>query len=118
MDDENLMAYKGYTANAVYSAEDRVFYGKVLGISDLVDFQSESAKDLENEFHKAVDDYLAFCAEIGKQPQEQCKMRAWAAFNSMREKAAKNGYMDDADIEAEISAARMEKAASVPENER
>ena len=71
MKNSDLLHYKGYSARPVYSAEDRVFYGKVLGISDLVDFQSESAKDLENEFHKAVDDYLAFCAEIGKQPQKE-----------------------------------------------
>jgi predicted HicB family RNase H-like nuclease len=36
----------------------------------MVDFQSEDAENLENEFHKAVDAYLKFCAEIGKQPQK------------------------------------------------
>lgn len=65
------MTYKGYSARPEYSAEDRIFYGKILGISDLVDFQSENAKDLETEFHKAVDDYLEFCEEIGKQPQKE-----------------------------------------------
>ena len=65
------MTYKGYSARPEYSAEDRIFYGKILGISDLVDFQSENAKDLESEFHKAVDDYLEFCEEIGKQPQKE-----------------------------------------------
>lgn len=66
-----LLHYKGYTARPEYSAEDRVFYGTILGISDLVDFQSDSAKTLEDEFHKAVDDYLEFCAEIGKEPQKE-----------------------------------------------
>lgn len=66
----DLLRYKGYTASPVYSAEDRIFYGTVLGINDLVDFQSENAKDLEDEFHKAVDDYIEFCEEIGKQPQK------------------------------------------------
>ena len=59
------MTYKGYSARPEYSAEDRIFYGKILGISDLVDFQSENAKDLETEFHKAVDDYLEFCSQLG-----------------------------------------------------
>ena len=67
----DLMRYKGYSARPEYSAEDRIFYGTVLGISDMVDFQSESAKDLEDEFHKAVDDYLELCAEIGKKPQKE-----------------------------------------------
>lgn len=66
-----MMTYKGHSVRLEYSAEDRIFYGKILGISDLVDFQSENAKDLEEEFHKAVDDYLEFCAEIGKQPQKE-----------------------------------------------
>lgn len=67
----NMLVYKGYSARPEYSAEDKVFYGKVLGIEDLVDFSSENAKDLEQEFHSAVDDYLAFCAEIGKEPQKE-----------------------------------------------
>ena len=71
MKNSDLLRYKGYSARPEYSAEDRIFYGKILGISDLVDFQSENAKDLEEEFHKAVDDYLEFCVEIGKQPQKE-----------------------------------------------
>ena len=67
---DKLMTYKGYSAKPEYSAEDRVYYGRISGISDMVDFQSENAKDMENEFHKAVDAYLDFCTEIGKQPQK------------------------------------------------
>lgn len=68
-----LLHYKGYTARPEYSAEDKVFYGTILGISDMVDFQAEKAEDLENEFHKAVDNYLAFCLEIGKELTQDCK---------------------------------------------
>lgn len=71
MENEGLFHYKGYTARPEYSVEDRIFYGKILGISDLVDFQSESAQTLKDEFHKAVDDYLEFCAETGKTPQRE-----------------------------------------------
>lgn len=71
MKNSGLLRYKGYSARPEYSAEDRIFYGKILGITDLVDFQSESSKDLEDEFHKAVDDYLDFCAEVGKEPQKE-----------------------------------------------
>ena len=69
MENGGLLHYKGYTARPEYSAEDRIFYGKILGISDLVDFLAENAQSLKDEFHKAVDDYLAFCAENGKIPQ-------------------------------------------------
>lgn len=71
MENGGLLHYKGYTARPEYSAEDRIFYGKILGISDLIDFQSESTQDLEDEFHNAVDDYLAFCAETGKLPEQE-----------------------------------------------
>jgi len=71
MKNDNLLHYKGYCAKPEYSVEDRVFYGKILGIDDLVDFFSDNAGSLEAEFQKAVDDYLAFCAEIGKEPQRE-----------------------------------------------
>ena len=58
------MTYKGYSARPEYSAEDGAFFGRLLGINE-----SANAEGLEEEFHKAVDDYLAFCSEIGKQPQ-------------------------------------------------
>ena len=63
------MTYKGYSARPEYSAEDGVFFGRLLGINDLVNFESENVEGVEEEIHKAVDDYLAFCSEIGKQPQ-------------------------------------------------
>lgn len=71
MENGGLLHYKGYTARPEYSAEDRIFYGKILCISDLIDFQSESTQTMEDEFHKAVDDYLAFCAETGKLPEQE-----------------------------------------------
>ena len=49
MKNSDVLHYKGYTARPEYSVEDRVFYGTILGIDALVDFQSESAKDLEEQ---------------------------------------------------------------------
>lgn len=69
MKSNGLLRYRGYFAKPEYSAEDRIFYGRILGISDLVDFQFEEADDIENEFHKAVDDYLQYCMENGKCPE-------------------------------------------------
>lgn len=67
----NVLKYKGYSAVIEYSAEDQVLHGKIEGIRDLVDFCSESATEIEKEFHAAVDSYLAFCAEIGKEPDRE-----------------------------------------------
>ena len=71
----NILRYKGYSAKPEYSADDKLFYGKILGIDDLVDFSAENAKDLEYEFQNAVDDYLGFCKEIGKEPQKEFSVR-------------------------------------------
>ena len=71
MKDSNLLHYRGYRARPEYSSADKMFYGKILGIDDLVDFSSENARDLEAAFHSAVDDYLTFCEEIGKEPQKE-----------------------------------------------
>ena len=69
MKSNGLLRYRGYFAKPEYSAEDRIFYGRILGISNLVDFQFEEADDIENEFHTAVDDYLQYCMENGKCPE-------------------------------------------------
>ena len=69
MKSNGLLRYRGYFAKPEYSAEDRIFYGRILGISNLVDFQFEEADGIENEFHKAVDDYLQYCMENGKCPE-------------------------------------------------
>ena len=60
------MTYKGYSARPEYSAEDGAFFGRLLGINDLVNFESANAEGLEEEFHKAVDDYLNYYAENPK----------------------------------------------------
>lgn len=69
MGNSDFLHYKGYSAKADYSAEDRIFYGTILGISDMVEFQSENAKDLEDEFHQAVDDIWSFARRLGKIPR-------------------------------------------------
>ena len=50
-----------------FEAEDKVLYGKIEGIDDLVTFESDSAKEIEKEFHEAVDDWLEFKKEISNE---------------------------------------------------
>ena len=47
---DNLLKYKGYYTVIHYSAEDKVLYGKIEDIDDLVSFESESAEEIEKEF--------------------------------------------------------------------
>ena len=39
----------------------------------MVNFQSDSLESIEKEFHNAVDDYLKFCKEVGKEPEKTYK---------------------------------------------
>lgn len=66
----NVLEYKGYFAKIEYSAEDQVLCGKIEGIKDLVNFESSSADQIEQEFHAAVDDYLKMCEELGEAPDK------------------------------------------------
>ncbi len=67
------MNYKGYTAIVEYSDEDNIFFGKIGLIDDLITFEADSVKDLEQEFHKSVEDYLKICKEVGKNPEKTFK---------------------------------------------
>ncbi len=69
----NILEYKGYHTKVEFDADDLVLRGKIEGINDLVTFECEDIKDAEKEFHDAVDDYLQFCKEVGKQPDKEYK---------------------------------------------
>lgn len=66
----NAMHYKGYSARIEYDAEDEILFGNIAGIRDGVSFHAESVAELKQAFHEAVDDYIATCAKIGKEPQK------------------------------------------------
>ncbi len=57
---DKMLRYKNYHTEVKHSPEDDVFHGKIEGIEDLVLFESESESEVEEEFHKAVDEYLEF----------------------------------------------------------
>lgn len=55
---KNTMEYKGYTGSVEYSDEDGVFFGKVQFIRTLISYEGSNAKELRQDFHDGVDDYL------------------------------------------------------------
>jgi predicted HicB family RNase H-like nuclease len=66
----NTIDYKFYTGAIEVDQESGCLHGKVLFINDLVTFQGASFSELMNDFQGAVDDYLALCKKIGKQPDK------------------------------------------------
>ena len=69
----DILQYKSYYAAIHFSAVDEVFYGKILGINDLVSFEGSSVKELKKAFKDAVEDYIETCQEIGKSPDKTYK---------------------------------------------
>lgn len=69
----NTMEYRGYIGSIEFSEEDCIFYGKVQGIRSLISYEGTTAQELVEDFHGAVDDYLALCEETGKAPEKAYK---------------------------------------------
>src|ERR1700750_2703777 len=69
----DILEYKGYYGSVHFSADDEVFYGKLLGFEARVNFEGSSVKELKKAFHEAVGDYLETCKELGKEPNKTYK---------------------------------------------
>lgn len=68
-----FLQYKGYYGSYNLSVEDRVFYGKVVYIRDLVTYEADNVESLIESFHSAVDDYLSACEKSGRAPDKPFK---------------------------------------------
>lgn len=66
----NMMTYKGYKASISFDEKDDIFFGRLLGINDVIGFHADTVTDLKAAFHEAVDDYVETCAKLGKQPEK------------------------------------------------
>jgi len=69
----NYLHYKNYTGSVSFSEEDACFHGKVIGIKALISFEGNSVNSITSDFHKAVDEYLGFCALKKKEPEKPFK---------------------------------------------
>lgn len=63
-----MLLYKGYTTTPEYDPYDKIYYGKIDGIKDLVNYHAETVDGIEQAFINCVDEYITFCKEIGKEP--------------------------------------------------
>lgn len=69
----DILEYKGYYADIHFSANDEVFFGKIIGINDLISFEGDSVKELKSAFSEAVEDYIETCKDLGKEPEKTYK---------------------------------------------
>jgi predicted HicB family RNase H-like nuclease len=66
----NLMKHRGYTARIDYVANDHLFVGRVLGMSEQLVFHGASVDELRADFEFAVDHYLSECKKEGIPPEK------------------------------------------------
>jgi predicted HicB family RNase H-like nuclease len=67
------MEHKGYNGSVLYSAEDKILHGHIIGIRDMVSYEGTDVRGLEKNFKSAVDEYLRFCKAEGKTPDTPFK---------------------------------------------
>lgn len=67
---KNAVTYKGYTAHIEFDTYDRIFFGRLAGIRDIVTFHGKTVDELEAAFKEAVNDYLTICAKLGDKPNK------------------------------------------------
>lgn len=60
--------HRGYTVE--FEREDDHWYGKIIGIKDLITVIADRFATMEQEAKAAIDDYIDTCAELGVEPNE------------------------------------------------
>lgn len=68
----NTMNYKGYIGSIEVSEEDNCLFGHVLSLPNdtMITYEGETVAELRDDFHAAIDDYLAHCKENGIEPRK------------------------------------------------
>ena len=104
---KNVLEYKGYYTKVEFDSEAFVVRGKIEGIKDLVNFECANLTRVEEVFHNAVDEYLEFCKEIGKEPDKEYRGTFNIRINPELHKklvvvAMKNGDTLNATVEKAI----------------
>jgi predicted HicB family RNase H-like nuclease len=99
----DILSYKGYEGTAEIDMDRGVCRGKVLFISDLITYEAGTPKELKQEFETAVDDYLATCTELGREPKRPCS----GVFNvrvtpEMHRKATLRAVQDNASLNSVV----------------
>ena len=69
----SYLKYKGYLGTIEPDLETGVLFGKLAFIRDLITYEAETLKTLEQAFQESVDGYLESCAELGKKPDQPFK---------------------------------------------
>ena len=114
---KDILNYKGFIGSVHYAAEDRVFYGKVEGVNDLITFEGSSVDELEKGFKYMVDEHIKDCSNKNIPLQKSYKgnlnirlspeLHKKAAYNASLKGISINQYINEA-IQKEIESSDPE----------
>jgi len=113
----DVLKYKGFIGSVHYAAEDRVFYGKVEGVNDLISFEGASVDELEEGFRYMVDKHIEDCEKKEIPLEKSYKgnlnirlspdLHKKAAYKAFSRGISLNQYINDA-IKKEITSSDLE----------
>lgn len=66
----NMIMYRGYIGQVTLDEEAGLLHGQVPNTRDVITFQGRSVRELHKALKHSVDDYIAFCAERGEDPDK------------------------------------------------
>ena len=111
---KNTMNYKGYIGSVEFSENDCLFFGKVQGIRSLISYEGQTATELVNDFHDAVDEYLELCREEHTEPETAykgtfnvrigCELHKQAVIYATEHQQSLNSFIEEA-VREKLSAA-------------
>ncbi len=103
---KDIMKYKGFIGSVHYASEDRVFYGKVVGVNDLITFEGSTVNELKEGFKYMVDEHIKDCTKKNIPLQKSYKgnlnirlspeLHKKAAYNAALRGISLNQYINDA----------------------
>ncbi len=66
----SALNYKGYIGRVEFDPEAEIFHGRVVNVNDVITFEGRTVDELKQAFKDSVEDYLAFCKELGQNPDQ------------------------------------------------
>lgn len=114
---KDILTYKGFIGSVHYANEDRIFYGKIEGINDLITFEGSAVDELEEGFKYMVDEHIKDCIKENIPLEKSYKgnlnirlspdLHKKAAYNAALQGVSLNQYINNA-IKQEIASSDPE----------
>lgn len=102
--------YKDFIGDCNYSHEDNVYYGQIIGIKDLVTYESSYLEGMPNALKEAIEDYLQMCKELKTEEFTYKGFKSLCTYNP-----EDNSYSGEVDT---VNAKLIYKGYSLDESEK